>query len=110
VRYLAYLNSLVQARAVTTPMAREATIVSMNWPIVPATNANLFLSSIFSSNIPPTTLKRMMATASLTIPSPNTTENSLGYFSGLMIVKAATLSVAQIVALNLTIRAVERAI
>lgn len=52
----------------------------------------------------------MMATASLTIPSPNTTENSLGYFSGLMIVKAATLSVAHIVALNLTIRAVERAI
>ncbi len=51
-----------------------------------------------------------MATASLTMPSPNTTENSLGYFSGLMIVKAATLSVAQIVALNLTIKAVVRTI
>ena len=48
----------------------------------------------------------MIATASFTIPYPNTTENNLGYFSGFMIVKAATLSVAQIVALNLTISAV----
>jgi hypothetical protein len=44
-----------------------------------------------------------MATASFTIPSPKIIENSLGYLSDLIIVKAATESVAQIVALYLTI-------
>ena len=46
-----------------------------------------------------------MATASLIMPSPKTIENNLGYYLGLIIVNAATLSVAQIVALNLTINA-----
>lgn len=54
----------------------------------------------------PTTLKRIIATASFTIPSPKIIENSFGYCEGLIIVKAATLSVAHIVALNLTINAV----
>ena len=40
----------------------------------------------------------MIATASFTIPSPNTTLNNFGYLSALIIVKAATESVAQIVA------------
>jgi hypothetical protein len=40
----------------------------------------------------------MMATASLIIPSPNTIENSLGYSLAFIIVKAATESVAQMVA------------
>lgn len=40
----------------------------------------------------------MMATASLIIPSPNTIEKSFGYSPGLIIVNAATESVAQIVA------------
>jgi hypothetical protein len=47
----------------------------------------------------PTTRKRIMATASLTIPYPKTIENSLGYLSDLIMVNAATESVAQIVAL-----------
>lgn len=58
------------------------------------------------SNISPTTLNRMMATASLIIPSPNTIEKSLGYLVGLIMVRAATESDAQIVALYLTMRAV----
>lgn len=39
----------------------------------------------------------------MTIPSPKITENNLGYFSGLIIVKAATESVAHIVALYINI-------
>ncbi len=42
--------------------------------------------------------KMIIATASLIIPSPNTTLNSFGYFSGLIIVSAATESVAETVA------------
>lgn len=45
----------------------------------------------------------IIATASLTIPSPNTTLNNFGYLSALIIVKAATESVAQIVAENIII-------
>lgn len=52
----------------------------------------------------------MIATASLIIPSPNTIENNFGYLLGLIIVKAATESDAQIVALYLTIKAVESTI
>lgn len=48
-----------------------------------------------------------MATASLTIPSPKTIENSFGYLAGLIIVRAATESEAQIVALYFIIRANE---
>jgi hypothetical protein len=40
----------------------------------------------------------MIETASFTIPSPKTTLKSLGYLFGLIIVRPATLSVAQIVA------------
>ena len=50
----------------------------------------------------------MIATASLTIPSPKITENSLGCYEGLIRVRAATESVALMVALNFIIRAVER--
>ena len=49
----------------------------------------------------------MMATASLTIPYPKITENSLGCSDGLIRVKAATESVALMVALNLIIKAVD---
>jgi hypothetical protein len=45
----------------------------------------------------------MIATASLIIPSPKIIENNFGYLSDLIIVKAATESVAHIVALYLTI-------
>lgn len=48
-----------------------------------------------------------MATASLTIPSPKMTENSLGCCDGLIRVKAATESVALMVALNLIINTVD---
>lgn len=54
----------------------------------------------------PTTLKRMMATASLTMPSPNIIENSCGNSLDLISVRAATESVAEMVALYLTMRAV----
>ncbi len=50
----------------------------------------------------------MIATASLTIPSPKITEKSFGCYEGFIRVKAATESVALMVALNLIIRAVER--
>lgn len=55
----------------------------------------------------PTTLKRIIATASLTIPYPKMTENNLGCYWGLIKVNAATESVALIVALNLIINAVD---
>jgi hypothetical protein len=62
------------------------------------------------SNIPPisnillpTTLKRIIATASLTIPYPNIIENIFGNFIESINVRAATESVAEIVALYLTI-------
>lgn len=53
-------------------------------------------------------MNRIIATASLTIPSPKMTEKSLGCYEGLIRVRAATESVALMVALNLIIRAVER--
>jgi hypothetical protein len=46
----------------------------------------------------------MIATASLTIPSPKMMENILGNSVALMRVSAATESVAEMVALYLTIR------
>jgi len=58
---------------------------------------------LLESSIKSTETKRMMATASFTIPSPKRTLNSLGYFSGLIIVSAATESVAQMVAENIII-------
>lgn len=48
----------------------------------------------------------MIETASLTIPSPNTTLNNFGYLLGLIIVNAATESVAHIVAANIIIYSV----
>lgn len=53
-----------------------------------------------------TEIYRMIDTASFTIPSPNTTLNSFGYLLGLIIVNAATESVAQIVAANIIIYSV----
>lgn len=50
----------------------------------------------------------MIATASLTIPSPKITEKSFGCYDGLISVKAATESVALMVALYLIINAVVR--
>lgn len=62
-------------------------------------NSNgIFQVSTFSLLINSTEMKRIMDTASLTIPSPKTTLNNLGYFSGLIIVNAATLSEAHMVA------------
>jgi hypothetical protein len=52
----------------------------------------------------PTTLKRIMETASLIIPYPNTIANNFGYLLGFIIVNAATESDAHIVALYLIIR------
>lgn len=49
----------------------------------------------------------MIATASFIIPSPNTIENNFGYFAGFIIVRAATESDAQIVALYFMIKAVD---
>ena len=49
-------------------------------------------------------MNNIIATASFINPYPNTIENNLGYSCGFMIVKAATASEAQIVALNLTIK------
>jgi hypothetical protein len=46
----------------------------------------------------------MIATASLTMPSPKMMENILGNSEALMRVSAATESVAEMVALYLTIR------
>jgi hypothetical protein len=46
----------------------------------------------------------MIATASLTIPSPKIIEKILGNYEALIRVRAATESVALIVALYLTIR------
>lgn len=57
-------------------------------------------------NILRTELNKIIATASLTIPSPNTIENNFGYFFGLIIVRAATESVAQIVAEKSKVRVV----
>ena len=54
----------------------------------------------------PTTLKRMIATASLTSPSPKMIEKSLGNSLALRRVREATLSEAEIVALYFTMRLV----
>lgn len=54
----------------------------------------------------PTTLNRMIATASLTMPYPKMIENNCGNSLDLIRVSAATESVAEMVALYLTIRAV----
>lgn len=56
----------------------------------------------------PTTLNKIMATASLTIPSPKIIENILGNSEDLISVNAATESVADMVALYLIIKAVSR--
>lgn len=60
--------------------------------------------------MPPTTLNNIIATASFIIPYPKTIENNLGYLLGLIIVRAATESDAQMVALYFTIRAVDKSI
>lgn len=60
------------------------------------------LSSCILSKIPPTTLNKIIATASLTIPSPKIIEKILGNSEDLMSVRAATESVAEMVALYLT--------
>lgn len=59
-------------------------------------------------NISNTDLNRIIATASFIIPSPNIIENNLGYLSAFIIVKAATESVAQIVAEKNNIVVVEK--
>ena len=47
---------------------------------------------VFPSTNPPTVLKRMIATASLTMPSPKIKENSLGCYSYLTMDIAAITS------------------
>lgn len=49
-------------------------------------------------------MKRIIATASLTMPYPKMMEKSLGWVAGLMRVRAATESVADMVALYLMMR------
>lgn len=60
--------------------------------------------STYIDSILPTTLNNIIATASFTIPYPNMIENILGNFMESMRVNAATESVADMVALYLTIR------
>lgn len=55
-------------------------------------------SACYPPKISNTDLNKIIATASFTIPSPNIMEKSFGYLSALIIVNAATESVAQIVA------------
>lgn len=88
-------------------MARDVTTSSSRSPRIPKTIIKADLS-VWWSKMSPSTLKRMIATASLTMPSPNTIAKSLGYLLGLIIVRAATESEAQIVALYLMIREVLR--
>ena len=71
------------------------------------------MSLWISSNSPPsfntsvpTTLNRIIATASFTIPYPKIIENSCGNSLDFISVSAATESVAEIVALYFTIKAV----
>jgi hypothetical protein len=59
-------------------------------------------------NISNTDLNKIIATASFIIPSPNIIENNLGYLSAFIIVKAATESVAQMVAEKNNIVVVEK--
>ena len=68
------------------PIAKEAATFAKNPPIMLNTIATLLLSSVKASptaevsyRMLPTTLNRMMATASFMSPSPNTIENSFGY-------------------------------
>ena len=68
--------------------------------------ADLIEQTTWVKDYLPTTLKRMMATASLTKPSPKMMENSLGNSLALRRVREATLSEADMVALDLTIRLV----
>lgn len=60
--------------------------------------------STFINQFLPTTLNKMMATASFTIPYPKIIEKILGNYEALMRVRAATESVALMVALYLTMR------
>lgn len=90
-------------------MPIDATIVRRKLPIiVPAISPPYIELYCNLSKIPPTTLKRIIATASLTIPSPKIIENNFGNFIESIRVNAATESVAEIVALYLTIRLVSR--
>ena len=91
-------------------MNKEVKTLSKKLPSIFST-INATPSSIFYwSKILPTTWNRMIATASFTIPSPKTIEKSLGYLFGLIIVRAATESDAQMVALYLMINAVDSTI
>lgn len=93
------------------PIPTDATTVNTKFPIIvrAISPPSIGLSPILS-NIPPkitlvlpTTLNKIIATASFTIPSPKIIENSLGNWAESIRVSAATESVAEIVALNLTI-------
>lgn len=92
----------------STPMRTEKMMVCRKLPMIYDMNSlkGILPCSAILSNIPPTTLNRMIATASFTIPSPKMIENILGNYDALMRVNAATESVADMVALYLTIRAV----
>lgn len=71
----------------------------INLPIIPNIYPAVILISLVL--IPGRSLteeNKIIETASLTMPSPNIIENSFGYFSGLIIVKAQTESVAHRVA------------
>lgn len=58
--------------------------------------------------MPPTTLNKMIATASFTIPYPKIIEKSLGNLLASMSVSAATESVAEMVAAYLMISPVSK--
>lgn len=96
-----------QRIAQPAPIPRDAKIVKSNFPIIYIDMSPALISeSGFekSTAISPTTLKRMMATASLTMPYPKMIEKSFGCIDELMSVRAATESVAEMVALYLMMR------
>ena len=82
------------------PIPTETTIVRKKLPMI----FPVIKYSTYITNILPTTLNNIMATASFTIPYPKIIENILGNFIESIRVNAATESVADIVALYLTIR------
>lgn len=86
---LKYLRTRLQISPYTTPITMESIVKRMNLPMI--------LKGVAAVNYSPFTkpdivVKRMMATASLTMPSPKIKLKSLGCSSYLMIEIAAITS------------------
>lgn len=86
------LPETIPIRSDTTKMMTK---LSRMWKTV---LADISVDESYFPNISRTDRNKIMATASLTMPSPKTIEKSLGNFLGFIMVRAATESVAQIVA------------